>query len=238
MNEAFAKKLSAVQAELRAPKGQLNKFGGYHYRSCEDIVEAVKPLLTARGMVLTMDDAVVHIGQRYYVQATVTVSDGQASKSATASAREDDSKKGMDVAQLTGSASSYARKYALNGLFAIDDTRDADTQEPPTAGNGRAAAAAPARLQRQAGAAASRPAGEMSVYDRVFQFESKLVAQGLCEPNELVDSLEHSELAADFDGRDITEWPTNASTVLRVGGWCKEFERQARHAAISQDRGV
>lgn len=229
MNEAFAKKLSAVQAELKAPKGQLNKFGGYHYRSCEDIVEAVKPLLAARGMVLTMDDAVVHIGQRYYVQATVTVSDGQASKSATASAREDDSKKGMDVAQLTGSASSYARKYALNGLFAIDDTREADTQEPPTAGNGRAAAAAPARLQRQAGAAASRPAGELSVHDRVLQFESKLVVNGLCQPGELVDSLTHSELAADYDGRPLEEWP--AASVKLVGGWCREWERQARAAA-------
>jgi len=228
VTDALAKKLATVQSELKAPKGQLNKFGGYHYRSCEDILVAVKPLLSQHGLYLTLDDEVVQVGQRYYVRATATVTDGAAAVTVRAYAREDDARKGMDVAQVTGSSSSYARKYALNGLFAIDDTRDADTHEPPTASNGRAASAAPARSQRPAGAAASRPAGELSVHDRVLQFESKLVANGLCQPGELVDSLTNSDLAADYDGRPLEEWP--AASVKLVGGWCREWERQARAA--------
>lgn len=116
-------KLSEVQKALKAPKGQFNKFGGYSYRSCEDILEAVKPLLG--DATLTITDKIVMIGERYYVEATATFT-GEDVYSVTAYAREAKDKKGMDESQITGSASSYARKYALNGLFCIDDTRDAD----------------------------------------------------------------------------------------------------------------
>lgn len=121
--------LSKIQAGLKAPKGQLNKFGNYHYRSCEDIVEAVKPLLHGEDVALLMSDEIVQVGTRIYVKATVTISHGESNISVTAYAREAEDKKGMDDSQITGAASSYARKYALNGLFAIDDTKDADTDE-------------------------------------------------------------------------------------------------------------
>ena len=121
----------AVQAELKAPKGQHNSFGKYDYRSAEDIIEAVKPLLKENGLFLNMSDDIVLIGDRYYVKATVKVVDVVTGESVQTSAlaREASQKKGMDESQVTGTASSYARKYALNGLFAIDDNRDADTDE-------------------------------------------------------------------------------------------------------------
>lgn len=121
-------KLTEIQQKLRAPKGQYNTFGKYSYRSCEDILEAVKPLLN--GCRLTISDAMVNLGDRYYVEATATFREavGEANTiSVTAYAREAEVKKGMDASQITGSTSSYARKYALNGLFLIDDTKDADT---------------------------------------------------------------------------------------------------------------
>lgn len=121
------KKLINIQSQLKAPKGQLNKFGNYHYRSCEDILEALKPLLIKEGVQLTISDEIVLIGDRYYVKATATVTDGTEAASVDAYAREAEDKKGMDASQITGAASSYARKYALNGLFAIDDTKDADS---------------------------------------------------------------------------------------------------------------
>lgn len=120
-------KLASIQNELKAPKGQYNSFGKYNYRSCEDILEAVKPILNKHGVSLLLSDHIENVGDRYYVEAEATISDGTESISVTASAREDESKKGMDGAQITGAASSYARKYALNGLFCIDDTKDADT---------------------------------------------------------------------------------------------------------------
>lgn len=123
--------LMAVQAELKAPKNQHNSFGKYDYRSAEDIIEAVKPLLKENGLFLNMSDDIVLIGDRYYVKATVKVVDVVTGESVQTSAlaREAALKKGMDESQVTGTASSYARKYALNGLFAIDDNRDADTDE-------------------------------------------------------------------------------------------------------------
>ena len=124
-------KLAKIQKELKAPKGQLNKFGGYNYRSCEDILEAVKPLLD--GAILTLQDEIINIGNRFYVKATATFTDGTYTHSVTAMAREPETKKGMDESQITGMASSYARKYALNGLFCIDDTKDADTMDNPPA---------------------------------------------------------------------------------------------------------
>ena len=124
-------KLMNIQSELKAPKGQRNSFGNYNYRSCEDILEAVKPLLAKHQAALTISDSIELIGTRFYVKATakfIDVADGTEIEN-TAYAREEDSKKGMDAAQVTGAASSYARKYCLNGLFAIDDTKDADTDE-------------------------------------------------------------------------------------------------------------
>ena len=121
-------KLAAIQAELKAPKSQRNNFGGYNYRNCEDILEAVKPLLNKYGCVLRLTDSIQMIGERYYVESKAILSDveGSGTVEAFAFAREDTTKKGMDGAQITGAASSYARKYALNGLFCIDDTKDPD----------------------------------------------------------------------------------------------------------------
>ena len=121
-------KLMAVQTKLRAPKGQYNQFGHYSYRSCEDILEALKPLLAEVGAIVNVSDEVKLIGNRFYVEATAMFLDCETGDSvvARASAREDEAKKGMDLAQVTGSVSSYARKYALNGLFAIDDNKDSD----------------------------------------------------------------------------------------------------------------
>ena len=131
-------KLSAVQANLKAPKNQRNNFGGYNYRSCEDILEAAKPILRKNGLTLTITDTIKQIGDRYYIAALATVYDLESGKRimASAYAREEETKKGMDAAQITGSASSYARKYALNGLFNIDDSKieaspDPDTQPRP-----------------------------------------------------------------------------------------------------------
>jgi hypothetical protein len=121
-------KLVSIQTELKAPKTQFNKFAGYHYRNQEDILEAVKPLLKKYQLTLIITDEIQNIGDRYYVQATAKLFDVETGQSvlSTASAREDQDKKGMDLSQLTGATSSYARKYALNGLFLIDDTKDAD----------------------------------------------------------------------------------------------------------------
>lgn len=122
-------RILSIQSELKAPKNQLNSFGKYNYRSCEDILEALKPLLHANGLTQTISDDIINVGDRYYIRATVTVTDGENEKSVTAFAREPENKKGMDESQITGTASSYARKYALNGIWLIDDTKDADTDE-------------------------------------------------------------------------------------------------------------
>lgn len=125
----FIEKIVAIQSELKAPKGQYNSFGKYNYRSCEDILEGVKPLLAKHGLVLTIQDSIDLIGDRFYVKATATITDGKDQLSTNAYARESLDKKGMDASQVTGATSSYARKYALNGLLAIDDTKDADTMD-------------------------------------------------------------------------------------------------------------
>ena len=121
-------KLMNIQAELKAPKNQYNEFGKYHYRSCEDILEALKPILAKHQAAVTISDEIVLIGDRYYIKATAALIDVENGDKVEVSAyaREDEQKKGMDASQLTGSTSSYARKYALNGLFAIDDTKDSD----------------------------------------------------------------------------------------------------------------
>ena len=125
------KKLTSVQSALKVPKDMYNSFGKYKYRSAEGILEALKPLLKKNGLTLKLSDEVVQVGNRFYVMATATVSDVETgiSTDVTAYAREDETKKGMDGSQISGTASSYARKYALNGLFLIDDSKDADTDE-------------------------------------------------------------------------------------------------------------
>ncbi len=122
INEVLIK----IQSDLKAPKGQYNDFGKYNYRSCEDILEAVKPLLKELNVSLTLSDEIVNVGDRYYIKAIATLANNESNITVTAYAREEESKKGMDSMQLTGATSSYARKYALNGLFAIDDNKDSD----------------------------------------------------------------------------------------------------------------
>jgi len=174
-------RLAAVQAELHVPKAQRNTFAGYTYRSCEDIVEAVKPLLREHELVLTLSDEVIHFGgnessqpirmidskgkestevvggDRFYVKATAMLADGESVITTSAFAREAASKKGTDESQITGTASSYARKYALNGLFAIDDTNDADTQDTRPGDNRSATTNAPVRTHTPRDAANDRP---------------------------------------------------------------------------------
>lgn len=126
----LVQKLNIIQTKLKAPKNQWNDFGKYSYRNCEDILESVKPLLNETRTSLTLSDEMISVGNRNYVKATATLYDNESDTviEVTANAREEETKKGMDGSQITGSASSYARKYALNGLFAIDDTKDADSQ--------------------------------------------------------------------------------------------------------------
>lgn len=155
-NKNIYQKLTIIQSELKSPKSQRNTFGNYNYRNCEDILEAVKPLLLENELVLIITDEIVFIqnnnpiqyegigkdkngltvveiieGSRFYVKATAILTDGEKEIKASAFAREEEHKKGMDASQLTGSTSSYARKYALNGLFCIDDTKDSDTTNTP-----------------------------------------------------------------------------------------------------------
>lgn len=133
--------LSKIQAELVAPKDLYNKFGNYYYRSAESILEAVKPLLTKYNAELTISDEVIAISpDRIYVKSTAVITDGKESVAVSAYAREPLEKKGMDSSQITGATSSYARKYALNGLFLIDDNKDADTEESKNEGDERAKA--------------------------------------------------------------------------------------------------
>ena len=125
----LTQRVGDIQHKLKAPKGQYNSFGKYTYRSCEDILEGVKPLLKEHNLALLIGDEIVQIGERYYVKATAKITDGREFVSATAYAREPDTKKGMDESQITGATSSYARKYALNALLCIDDTKDDDTMD-------------------------------------------------------------------------------------------------------------
>jgi len=122
-------KLIDIQQKLKAPKNQFNKFGNYYYRNCEDILEAVKPLLKDHGLTLLLGDSVVEVGNRVYIKSTASLGDGTKQIEVYGWARESEAKKGMDDSQITGSTSSYARKYALNGLFLIDDTKDSDSQD-------------------------------------------------------------------------------------------------------------
>lgn len=158
------KELINIQRDLRAPKGQFNQFGRYKYRSCEDILEAVKPLLAANSCTLTITDTMEAVGTRIYVRATATLTNAAGETETTqAFAREEDTKKGMDASQVTGAASSYARKYALNGLFCIDDTKDSDATNHH--GKDEAPATAAPRPAASQSAAPATPAATQPVID-------------------------------------------------------------------------
>ena len=139
------KELLQIQSELKAPKGQFNAYGKYKYRSCEDILEAVKPILKKNNCTLLLSDSLIYVGERYYIKATATLVNVEGkSVSTEAYAREEETKKGMDASQITGASSSYARKYALNGLLCIDDNKDSDTTN-----TGDNAPAAPAKASKE-----------------------------------------------------------------------------------------
>jgi hypothetical protein len=190
----FTLQLSKIQKELKAPKSQYNKYGGYKYRSCEDILEGLKEVLPT-GWVVTLSDEMVQIGDRYYVKATAEVSRENNSFEVTAYAREPENKKGMDAAQVTGSTSSYARKYALNGLFMIDDTKDADTQPPekdgpeklPPAkkgkGKSKQKAAAPPREEQEPGPGEQKVNPDLSKY---FTLLNECRSKGLVDDSEMI----------------------------------------------------
>lgn len=156
--------LQSIQQKLVAPKGQYNSFGKYSYRSAEDILEALKPILQEHDAVLILQDGIVQIGDRYYVEATATLYAVGETIGTTAYAREDDSKKGMDGSQVTGAASSYARKYALNGLFMIDDNKDPDTDEYHNQNNqGSSKQQKPAGQKKQTAKASSKSNGAKTI---------------------------------------------------------------------------
>ena len=156
--------LQSIQQKLVAPKGQYNSFGKYSYRSGEDILEALKPILQEHDAVLILQDGIVQIGDRYYVEATATLYAVGETIGTTAYAREDDSKKGMDGSQVTGAASSYARKYALNGLFMIDDNKDPDTDEYHNQNNqGSSKQQKPAGQKEQTAKASSKSNGSRNI---------------------------------------------------------------------------
>ena len=159
-------KLSQIQSKLNAPKGQYNSFGKYNYRNCEDILQALKPILSEHKCHVSLSDEVVIVGNRFYIKATATITDSENNSfSTTAFAREAESKKGMDESQVTGSTSSYARKYALNGLFAIDDNKDEDTLNNHADFTNQPVAQAAIQQGGQVGAVRQKP----SIDDVAFQ---------------------------------------------------------------------
>lgn len=152
------KELLQIQSELKAPKGQFNAYGKYKYRSCEDILEAVKPILKKNNCTLLLSDSLIYVGDRYYIKATATLVNAEGkSVSTEAYAREEETKKGMDASQITGASSSYARKYALNGLLCIDDNKDSDTTN-----TGDNAPAAPAKTSKEDNAEVEKAIAEIN----------------------------------------------------------------------------
>lgn len=152
------KELLQIQSELKAPKGQFNAYGKYKYRSCEDILEAVKPILKKNNCTLLLSDSLIYVGERYYIKATATLVNAEGkSVSTEAYAREEETKKGMDASQITGASSSYARKYALNGLLCIDDNKDSDTTN-----TGDNTPAAPVRASKEDSAEVDKAIAEIN----------------------------------------------------------------------------
>ena len=161
MEISFQQRLSMVQVKLKAPKNQFNKFGNYKYRSCEDILEAVKPILNEHGLALTITDDIKEAAGIPYVEARAVVFDSEGTRAeVTAQAGIDPSRKGMDIAQSFGSSSSYARKYALNGLFLIDDTKDPDSTNDHSSSDS----------SKNSGTTKTRLAGTGEAFDRVKEY--------------------------------------------------------------------
>lgn len=211
-------KLSAIQREMKAPKNLYNKFGGYSYRNAEGILEAFKPFEEKYKVALVVTDAIELIGGRFYVAANARLFDTASDEyiEATAFAREQDAKKGMDEAQITGSASSYARKYALNGLFLLDDTKDPDTDESQIEGEARAAKQKPApkAAQKTAQKPAENFVDDMKIGDtKAKALEFRLGANGIsvdviykqCKVNRLADLTEkqHASINKWLDGKEV-----------------------------------
>ena len=196
-------KLITVQKNLVAPKSNYNNFGKYKYRSAEDILEAVKPLNAENGLLLTISDEPLLIGDWHYIKATATITDGTESIVVTAYARESLNKKGMDDSQITGTASSYARKYALNGLYLIDDTKDADTDEYRNQGN--KAPAVKSATQAEIG----------NLKKEIIAFSKLMAEQGKdVKPEQVEQTLNITDYAK-LNSEDVKE------AVTKLKGWSK-----------------
>lgn len=187
---SLLERLSKVQQALKAPKGQRNTFGNYNYRSCEDILEAVKPFLAEHGLTLMLSDGIEHIGDRYYVVAEARLTGGGSSTEVRAYAREEDTRKGMGADQLTGAASSYARKYALNGLFLIDDTADSDTTNDHGKKAGQTSAAKAATKEKARALLAQHTANGESATSIIRTILDKDVPETEAEMQKLITALE------------------------------------------------
>ena len=199
----LTQKLLNVQRDLKAPKGQYNSFGKYKYRSAEDILEAVKPINVRNGILLTITDEPILIGEWHYIKASATVTDGVDNLTVTAYARESETKKGQDLSQITGTASSYARKYALNGLYLIDDTKDADTDEYRNQGN--KAPAVKSATQAEIG----------NLKKEIIAFSKLMAEQGKdVKPEQVEQTLNITDYAK-LNSEDVKE------AVTKLKGWSK-----------------
>ena len=213
-------KLLKIQQELKAPKSQRNNFGGYNYRSCEDIFEAVKPILEKEKLTLRVTDELVLIGDRYYIKATAILSDGKEIIENVAYAREEESKKGMDGSQITGASSSYARKYALNGLFLIDDTLDSDAtndgSEKPKVETKKT------ETKKAATTEAAKPVETSNTEDVLMSLEdkteiSKMIAENGLEGSVIVDISKELGYASPVEIRAKDKEAVIAAIKEKVG---------------------
>ena len=199
----LTQKLLNVQRDLKAPKGQYNQFGKFNYRSAEDILEAVKPLNAREEILLTISDEPIFIGDWHYIKATASITDGKDTHVVTAYAREALNKKGMDESQVTGTASSYARKYALNGMYLIDDTKDADTDEYRNQGN--KAPAVKSATQAEIG----------NLKKEIIAFSKLMTEQGKdVKPEQVEQTLNITDYAK-LNSEDVKE------AVTKLKGWSK-----------------
>ena len=212
--EQVHQKLAAIQAALKAPKSQFNKFGGYKYRKAEDILEAVKPLLKQYGCTLTCTDELILVGDRYYIKATATITNSEdgVSVSTTAYAREEEEKKGMDGSQVTGASSSYARKYALNGLLCIDDTADSDTTNVgPAEAPEKPAESAKPRRTGKASAPKEKAPETASSKPVITDKNIKQVVDWVCQ---VPEGIQREERVARAES--AYEWPGNLLDAFRT----------------------
>ena len=217
--------LMAVQRDLKAPKSNTNSFGKYRYRSCEDILEAVKPLLNENGLVLLLGDTIEQIGSRYYVKATATLIDVATGDTITntALAREPEEKKGSDASQVTGAASSYARKYCLNGLFAIDDTKDPDTDEYRRESQNRAGASGNGNANNatrnggnapQTCAQAAKTANDKASAVRALNEEMKRTGASGKEVQQIAEAMVHKSSVNDMTAYEVALLAKNLEAEL------------------------